>query len=672
MQTSTNVSQRNRLLSEIFGTNYFNIQRKQELLSYTEKRRTDLFYFAMSFVEAKEPTEDQKLKTPQMENGDAEKTFPTIEVVDAMKRDAAEEINENDKNLQTHLGPRMTKAFLRNHCKQCKLYLTPCLNDTLYLHFKGFSIIENLEEYTGLKCLWLESNGLGRVENLDTQSDLRCLFLQQNLIRKLENLEPLKKLCTLNVSNNYIHVIENISCLPDLSTLHIAHNKLECVGDIEHLRDCHAISVLDLSHNLLHDPEILLVLEAMPDLRVLNLMGNEVLKKIPNYRKTMIVRLKQLTFLDDRPVFPKDRACAEAWEAGGLDGERKEREQWETRERRKVQDSLDSMAKMRKDARRRQRLRELLEKGATDTSTNLETPCEGMETQNVTSREEKIEAFVQDSLDAHEEFLQNQSREGSFENQPGSENTEVEPSGQVFQEKSEEDGHDKTTVMQPVEETAEEVNPEHSEEEQERISEKVLDKDEEDDKQQKQSCGILFERNEEAREAANMTQQFEKKQPSLVRVAPPKPDDVAPLCSPGPLTTELEDPEQLETIHLTLHRSLCIDDLPDLEDVDTEDFTEVVFSQQEFKPIIEVITGGEDEEDEPTGNQSESICAFGEYESLFLTSGRDRSTEVCHSSSSLVYPEDEYAFEPLMCGPAEQPKVDGTSPPPSRLIEELD
>ncbi len=320
----------------------------------------------MSSAEVQEKTADKV----EMECGDAGVTS-NKDGVDATIKDGAQENKENNKKQQSplqetggkHSGPRMTKKFLKDHCKQNKLYSTPCLNDTLYLHFKGFSTIENLEEYTGLKCLWLESNGLQRIENLDAQTDLRCLFLQQNLIYKLENLEPLKKLCTLNVSNNYIHTIEHISCLPDLSTLQIAHNKLGTVGDIEHLSQCLAISVLDMSHNLLHDPEILPVLEAMPDLRVLNLMGNEVVKKIPNYRKTMIVHLKQLTFLDDRPVFPKDRACAEAWAAGGLEGERKEREQWETRERRKIQDSLDGMAEIRKRAQERRRRRELQERG---------------------------------------------------------------------------------------------------------------------------------------------------------------------------------------------------------------------------------------------------------------------------------------------------------------------
>ncbi|XP_061643953.1 titin homolog [Phyllopteryx taeniolatus] len=327
----------------------------------------------------------------------------------------------SDENtpLKKLSGPRMTKEFLKDHCKQNRLYSTPCLNDTLYLHFKGFSTIENLEEYTGLKCLWLESNGLQRIQNLDAQVNLRCLFLQQNLIHKLENLAPMQKLCSLNVSNNYINTIENISCLSQLSTLQIAHNKLEVVHDIQHLSDCMALTVLDLSHNLLHEPGIVPILEAMPELRVLNLMGNKVVSKIPNYRKTLIVRLRQLTFLDDRPVFPRDRACAEAWALGGLEFERKEREQWDNQDRKKIQESLDALALIKKKAQRRLRLKEEAARGDSESSITSKTSCEE-------SHADNIQSFVQDTLDAHDEFLLSQTTQRSDKKQEDDENSESE------------------------------------------------------------------------------------------------------------------------------------------------------------------------------------------------------------------------------------------------------
>ncbi|XP_039760640.1 uncharacterized protein LOC120634232 [Pararge aegeria] len=255
-------------------------------------------------------------------------------------------------------APRMTKEFIKNHCKQHKLYSTPYLNDILYLHFKGFSKIENLEEYTGLKCIFLENNGIQRIEGLDTLSELKCLYLHYNVLRKIENLHGCPKLDTLNIDHNFVTKIENLDVVPDLHTLSMGHNMLTSVDDLVHLRSCRNLSVVDLSYNRLEDPLIVDVLADMPILKVLVLTGNPVVRIIPAYRKTLTLRLKELLNLDNRPVFPRDRACAEAWQRGGVQEEIAERKRWIEREQEKVMQSVRYLIKMRDDNRAKREARE--------------------------------------------------------------------------------------------------------------------------------------------------------------------------------------------------------------------------------------------------------------------------------------------------------------------------
>lgn len=117
--------------------------------------------------------------------------------------------------------------------------------------------------------------------------------------------------------------------------MNLGNNFVESLEDVEHLEHLAELSVLDLSNNHIEDPLIVKVLERMPNLRVLSLMGNPVIRKIPAYRKTITLACvrfsffffllqltkryyfvfiqKSLNYLDDRPIFPRDRACAEAW-----------------------------------------------------------------------------------------------------------------------------------------------------------------------------------------------------------------------------------------------------------------------------------------------------------------------------------------------------------------------
>jgi hypothetical protein len=137
-----------------------------------------------------------------------------------------------DKDEEEGEYPVMNQKFFNKLlCSNYQLYYrTYELNDCLYLHFKGFKFIENLEAFTNLKVIYLEGNCLKKIEGLNTLKHLTSLYLHENMIEKIENLDGLENLYNLNISDNCIQTIENLDKLPKLSNLLLKRNKIGTNG----------------------------------------------------------------------------------------------------------------------------------------------------------------------------------------------------------------------------------------------------------------------------------------------------------------------------------------------------------------------------------------------------------------------------------------------------------
>ena len=59
----------------------------------------------------------------------------------------------------------------------------------------------------------------------------------------------------------------------------------------------------------------------------------------------MITNVKTLTYLDDRPVFDKERLAVEAWAIGGIEAEQKERQRQKQEEIDEHQRGFDGIFK---------------------------------------------------------------------------------------------------------------------------------------------------------------------------------------------------------------------------------------------------------------------------------------------------------------------------------------
>jgi hypothetical protein len=206
----------------------------------------------------------------------------------------------------------------------------PELNDVLHLHRKGIAEIENLEPYVGLKTIYLESNSVDTLEGLLHLSLLRCLYMAKNALMDVEGAVRLKALVTLDISENHVDSLEGLRGHQTLATLVAAGNRLADVDAVDALRDCPRLTSLDLSDNKLRDVSVVAFLTSKDAglanrLALLKFRGNPAVGETKSYRKTVVARMRALNYLDDAPVFPKDRRLAEAWARGGVEEERAER-----------------------------------------------------------------------------------------------------------------------------------------------------------------------------------------------------------------------------------------------------------------------------------------------------------------------------------------------------------
>ncbi|CAM6097261.1 unnamed protein product [Calypogeia fissa] len=223
-------------------------------------------------------------------------------------------------------GFELTPTTLKKLCRDLKLYSScPELNEVIHLHQKGIVKLKNLDEYTGLRTIYLECNAISKIEGLDRLVNIQCLYLNENLVENICGLDKLMELETLDLANNQIKKIQGLAGCTKLRQLNLSGNRIRSLEDTIHLKDCGSIQSLDLSNNRIDDELALEMIRSIP-LRLLRLIGNPIVSKTRHYRKKTITSIQELHYLDDAPVFEKDRRLAEAWRAGGLPAEQETRE----------------------------------------------------------------------------------------------------------------------------------------------------------------------------------------------------------------------------------------------------------------------------------------------------------------------------------------------------------
>lgn len=120
----------------------------------------------------------------------------------------------------------------------------------------------------------------------------------------MEGLDKLKELKILNLSNNTIFTISGLFECSQLQNLSLNKNYLSDFASVEHLGQCSTtLTSIDLSDNKVAADEKMF--DLIQQVKCLYLMGNPLVKDINHYRRTVVGKLPQLMYLDQRTVDPE-------------------------------------------------------------------------------------------------------------------------------------------------------------------------------------------------------------------------------------------------------------------------------------------------------------------------------------------------------------------------------